>query len=158
MSAGKLILPRDFIVPENYNTRDFYFTVLEPSLTNIDYEAVMSSQTRLRQVFRHNDSWPAKEMTIKENTKDLIRHASEFKQKKAFAYSVYTKNKDDYIGCVYINPTSKKDYSCEVYLWVKDSRIALDEELFYQTKEWLDKYWNLKSVAYPGRDIPWNIW
>ena len=155
---GKLFLPGEFIVPENHNTRDFYFTILEPSLTKIDYEAVMSSQERLRQIFRVNDSWPAKEMTIEENTKDLIRHESEFKQKKAFAYSVYTKNKDDYIGCVYINPTSKKDYSCEVYLWVKDSRIDLDEELFYQTKEWLDEYWNLKSIAYPGRDIPWNIW
>ena len=154
----KLILPGKFIVPENYTTHDFYFTVLEPSLTNIDYEAVMSSQERLRKVFRPNDSWPAQEMTIAENTKDLIRHASEFRQKKAFAYSVYTKNKDDYIGCIYINPTLNKDYNCEVYLWVKDSRIDLDEKLFQQTKKWLDEYWKLKCVAYPGRDIPWSIW
>jgi|TARA_B100000767_G_C19689577_1_gene503362 hypothetical protein len=158
LSAGKLILPGKFIVPENHKTRDFYFTILEPSLTKIDYEAVMSSQKRLRQVFRVNDSWPAKEMTITENTDDLIRHASEFKQKKAFAYSVYTKNKDDYIGCVYINPTSRINYSCEVYLWVKDSRIDLDEKLFQQTRKWLEKYWNLKNVAYPGRVIPWSSW
>jgi|TARA_B110000914_G_scaffold128957_1_gene112677 hypothetical protein len=158
LKEGKINLPNNFIVPEKYETSDFHFTVLEPSLTKIDYEAVMSSQERLRQVFRLNDSWPAKEMTIDENTKDLIRHESEFRMKKAFAYSVYREKKNNYIGCVYINPTSKKNYSCEVYLWVKDSRIELDEKLLQQTKEWLEKYWNLKSVAYPGRDIPWSIW
>ena len=102
MKEGKINLPNNFIVPEKYETSDFHFTVLEPSLTKIDYEAVMSSQERLRQVFRLNDSWPAKEMTIDENTKDLIRHESEFRMKKAFAYSVYREKKNNYISEKYV--------------------------------------------------------
>ena len=158
MKKGKINLPSDFNAPENYKTDEFYFSVLEPSITEIDYQAVMSSRISLRKIFSANDTWPSENMTIEENTQDLIRHESEFRQKKAFAYSVFTTNKDEYIGCVYINPTVKNDFDCEVYLWVKDSRNELDQELFQVIKKWLLGYWNLNAIAFPGRDISWRDW
>ena len=158
MKKGKINLPSNFNAPENYKTDEFYFAVLKPSITEIDYQAVMSSRKNLRKIFSANDAWPSENMTIEENTQDLIRHESEFRQKKAFAYSVFTTNKDEYIGCVYINPTIKNDFDCEVYLWVKDSRNALDQKLFQEIKKWLLGYWNLNAVAFPGRDISWNDW
>lgn len=158
MKKGKINLPSDFNAPENYKTDEFYFSVLEPSITEIDYQAVMSSRISLRKIFSANDTWPSENMTIEENTQDLIRHESEFRQKKAFAYSVFTTNKDEYIGCVYINPTVKNDFDCEVYLWVKDSRNELDQKLFQEIKKWLMGYWNLFSIAFPGRDISWRDW
>ena len=158
MRKGKINLPSNFNAPENFETDEFYFTVLEPSITEIDYQAVMSSRKNLRKIFSENDTWPSESMTIEENTQDLIRHESEFRQKKAFAYSVFTTNKDEYVGCVYINPTVKNDFDCEVYLWVKDSRNELDQELFQVIKKWLLGYWNLNAIAFPGRDISWRDW
>ena len=158
MKNGEINLPSNFNAPENYKTDEFYFAVLEQSITEIDYQAVMSSRKNLRKIFSANDAWPSDSMTIEENTQDLIRHESEFRQKKAFAYSVFTTNKNEYIGCVYINPTIKNDFDCEVYLWVKDSRSALDQKLFQEIKKWLLGYWNLNAVAFPGRDISWNDW
>ena len=136
---------------------DFYFSILEPSITEIDYKVVMSSRKRLRQIFKRDDTWPAEDMTLDENTKDLVRHETEFKQKKAFAYSVYPLEKNDYIGCIYINPT-KKSYDCEVYLWVSDSSFHMDNVLFRQTKKWLNEVWSFKHAAFPGREIAWDEW
>jgi len=157
LKAGKISLPKNFIVPENCKVGDFYFSILEPSITEIDYKVVMSSRKRLRQIFRRDDTWPAEGMTLDENTKDLIRHETEFKRKKAFAYSVYPAEKNDYIGCIYINPT-KKSYDCEVYLWVSDNSFHMDNVLFRQTKKWLDEVWGFSHAAFPGREISWDEW
>ena len=150
-------MPKNFIVPENCKVGDFYFSILEPSITKIDYKVVMSSRKRLRQIFRRDDTWPAEDMTLDENTKDLVRHETEFKQKKAFAYSVYPLDKKEYIGCIYINPT-KKSYDCEVYLWVSDSNFHMDDVLFRQTKKWLNEAWGFRHAAFPGREIAWDEW
>lgn len=150
-------MPENFIAPENCKVGDFYFSILEPSITEIDYKVVMSSRKRLRQIFKRDDTWPAEDMTLDENTKDLVRHETEFKQKKAFAYSVYPLDKNEYIGCIYINPT-KKSYDCEVYLWVSDSSFHMDDVLFRQTKKWLNEAWGLRHAAFPGREIAWDEW
>ena len=157
MKEGKINLQENFIAPENCKVGDFYFSILEPSITEIDYKAVMSSRKRLRQIFKRDDTWPAEDMTLDENTKDLVRHETEFKQKKAFAYSVYPLDKNEYIGCIYINPT-KKSYDCEVYLWVSDSNFHMDDVLFRQTKKWLNEAWGLRHAAFPGREIAWDEW
>ena len=158
MKEGKINLPKNFIAPENCKVGDFYFSILEPSITEIDYKVVMSSRKRLKQIFKRDDTWPAEDMTLDENTKDLIRHETEFKQKKAFAYSVYPADKNDYIGCIYINPTKKKSHDCEVYLWVSDSSFHMDDVLFRQTKKWLNEVWGFRHAAFPGRDIAWDEW
>ena len=118
----------------------------------------MIQKNGLRQIFKRDDTWPAEDMTLDENTKDLVRHETEFKQKKAFAYSVYPLDKNDYIGCVYINPTKKKSYDCEVYLWVSDSSLHMDDLLFRQTKKWLNEVWGFRHAAFPGREIAWDEW
>ena len=51
MKKGKINLPSNFNAPENYKTDEFYFAVLEPSITEIDYQAVMSSRKNLRKIF-----------------------------------------------------------------------------------------------------------
>ena len=158
MKEGKINLLENFIAPENCKVGDFYFSILEPSITEIDYKVVMSSRKRLRQIFKRDDTWPAEDMTLDENTKDLVRHETEFKQKKAFAYSVYPLDKNDYIGCVYINPTKKKSYDCEVYLWVSDISFHMDDLLFRQTKKWLNEAWGFRHAAFPGREIAWDEW
>ena len=157
MKEGKIKLPENFIAPKNCKVGDFYFSILDPSVTEIDYKVVMSSRKRLRKIFKRDDTWPSEDMTLDENTKDLVRHETEFKQKKAFAYSVYPLDKKEYIGCIYINPT-KKSYDCEVYLWVSDSNFHMDDVLFRQTKKWLEEAWGFRHAAFPGREIAWDEW
>ena len=111
-----MFIPVNFKIPENLSNEQFHFEILEPSLNELDYEAVMSSQDRLRNVFAENDDWPASDMSIEFNKNDLIMHENEFKAREAFAYSVFNPTKDNYIGCVYINPTEYANHDCEVYI------------------------------------------
>ena len=59
---------------------------------------------------------------------------------------------------MYIRPTEQENYDCEVYLWVKDSAVFLDESLFETVDNWLQKEWPFKQRAYPGRTITWKEW
>ena len=153
-----MFIPDDFKIPDLLVTDQFRFVVLEPSLTDIDYEAVMSSQERLRHVFSENDDWPDASMTVELNRKDLIMHEDDFYAREAFAYAVFSPAKDRYIGCVYINPTKAEDYGCEVYLWVKDTEVYLDDALFNSVESWLQAKWPFEQRAYPGRTIAWTDW
>ena len=153
-----MFVPVDFKIPQNLSNEQFHFEILEPSLNEIDYEAVMSSKDRLRNIFAENDDWPASDMSIEFNKNDLIMHENEFKAREAFAYSVFNSTKDNYIGCVYINPTEYTNHDCEVYIWVKDSEVDLDQSLFESVDRWLQEEWPFSRCAYPGRLISWNDW
>ena len=91
-----MFVPVDFKIPQNLSNEQFHFEILEPSLNEIDYEAVMSSKDRLRNIFAENDDWPASDMSIEFNKNDLIMHENEFKARQAFAYSVFNSTKDNY--------------------------------------------------------------
>jgi hypothetical protein len=56
-------------------------------------------------------------------------------------------------NCVYINPTRFTNFDCEVYLWVKDSEVELDQALLESVDRWLQEEWPFKQRAYPGRSI-----
>ena len=153
-----MFIPANFKIPQNLSNEQFHFEILGPNLNELDYEAVMSSKDRLRNVFAENDDWPASDMSIEFNKNDLIMHENEFKSREAFAYSVFNHTKDNYIGCVYINPTEYADHDCEVYIWVKDSEVDLDKSLFESVDRWLQEEWPFSRRAYPGRLISWNDW
>ena len=58
-----MFIQDDFNIPDHLVTRQFRFEILEQSLTEIDYEAVMSSKQRLKHVFAEHDDWPADDMS-----------------------------------------------------------------------------------------------
>jgi hypothetical protein len=153
-----MFIQDDFHIPDHLVTDQFRLVVLEPNLAALDYEAVMSSKERLKHVFAENDDWPEDSMTFEFNKNDLVIHEKEFRAKEAFAYAVFSSSKDRYIGCVYVNPSDAADYDCEVYLWVRDSEIHLDEPLFKSVDNWLQTEWQFKRRAYPGRTIAWADW
>ena len=150
------LVPKDFFVPESLSTKHFWFEPLSPRVAEIDYEAVMSSRERLRKVFESNDTWPKDEMTLEENISDLERHEKEFYERKAFAYTVLSPNKEKCLGCVYIDPPTDTQFDCEAYLWVRDSEIPLDKELFITVKNWLDNSWPFSNPSFPGREVEWT--
>jgi hypothetical protein len=96
--------------------------------------------------------------SVESNIKDLVQHEAEYNNREGFAYAVLSAFNSRYIGCVYLYPTAVPGFSCEVYLWVRDSEINLDDDLFNQTKRWLAEAWPFQQCAFPGREIAWCDW
>lgn len=151
-------VPEDFAVPESLSTDRYRLEVLTPSVAELDYEAVMSSVERLRQVFGQDDDWPADDMTLEFDIGDLEQHEAEFRAREAFAYTVLSPGGDRCVGCVYLYPSSVPGYDCEVFLWVRESEADLDEHLYTAIRSWLKTDWPFENPAFPGREIPWDQW
>ncbi len=154
----ELFVPQEFVVPESLVTDRYRLEMLSPDVTEIDYDAVMTSKVRLRTVFSEQTKWPKNDMSLEENRIDLLRHKGEFKSRQAFAYTVLTPSREKCIGCVYIDPSKASEFDCEVYSWVRDSHIALDNDLHNNIRNWLESSWPFKKIAFPGREIPWDEW
>ncbi len=151
-------IPKSFQVPLYLEAKPFYLKVLEESLFEIDYEAVMSSCKRLKSIFGPNSSWPKDDMSLEDNHASLKVHHSEFKLREAFAYSVFSAEEGRCLGSVYIDPTQSINYDCEVYLWIREDSTALDEALYITVLQWLKAYWPFTNIAFPGRCISWEEW
>ncbi len=151
-------VPQHFNVPESLITEKYRLEILTPAVAKIDYDAVMSSKTRLRSVFAENTEWPKDSMSLEDNIKDLQLHEEEFKLGKAFAYTVLTLSREKCVGCVYIDPCKAVEFDCEVYLWVRDDCLSLDSDLYSNVRDWLANYWPFKKIAFPGREISWEKW
>jgi len=151
-------IPLDFKPPSSFSCEPFHFTVLTETLATLDFDAVMSSQKRLQGIFGENSDWPKPDMTLADNIKSLAAHKQEFDTRTAFAYSVLNNAKDKCLGCIYIDPSQSSSYDCEVYLWVRNDHLLLDETLYLTTLNWLNTEWPFTKVAFPGRTITWPQW
>lgn len=151
-------VPTDFDVPTSMVLNHFRLEVLDPSVVELDYDAVMSSRVNLRQIFRENSTWPSDTMTLQENNDDLVRHYAEFQAREAFAYTVLTPDKKKCIGCLYINPSETREFNCEVYFWIRDDSLELESEFYIHIQTWLKEVWPFEHVAWPGREISWEQW
>ena len=153
----KLVLD-DFEVPLELNLPAFILRPLTVEYLKIDYEAVMSSKTRLRQIFCADDDWPSDQLTLEEDQRHLIWHEDEFARRSSFSYSVLSPSGSRCLGCLYFFSTQVVDYDAEVYFWVRDDEFlnGLDLKLYNTVKDWLKTSWPFRNPAFPGRDIPWK--
>lgn len=124
-----------------------------------DFEAVTSSEERLRTVFEPGGDWP-RGLTLDQNRLELAWHQVEFQLRTSFAYTVVSHDESHVLGCMYIYPTRKRDYDVEISMWVRESEVAggLDPHLFETVEGWITERWPFESPAYPGRRIPWETW
>ncbi len=150
----------DFRVPQRVDQPTFVLRPLTTADAEKDYEAVMSSKERLRQIFGERDAWPADDMTLHENERDLEGHQTDFAQRQGFTYTVETLAGDTCLGCVYIYPCDRGDYDAQVYYWVRDSVTAhgLEVELGAFVRHWLRAAWPFAQPVFPGRDVSWHAW
>jgi hypothetical protein len=155
-----LFVPEDFRVPQHIEQPTYVLRPLTTAEVAKDYAAVMSSRQSLRQIFGNNDNWPAEQMTLEENYRDLERHQNDFEQRRGFTYTVETATGDECLGCVYIYPCKRGTYDAEVYYWVRDSAKAqgLEAELGTFVRSWLREVWPFGQPVFPGRDIAWEAW
>jgi len=149
---------KDFKVPKNLETQDFRLRMLTVNDVVKDYDAVMSSVDQLKKVWP-GSGWP-EGLTLEENLIDLGWHQREFVNRSSFAYTVVNLDGTKVMGCVYIDPTRKRGYDAEVFLWARESELGtgLDSRLFDAVKRWLAKKWPFEKAAFPGREIDWKRW
>jgi hypothetical protein len=157
MEPGQFV-EKSFKVPEKLETEEFQLRMLTVNDVEKDYDAVMSSIDELKTIWPDSD-WPVG-LTLEENLIDLGWHQREFLDRRSFAYTVVSLDETRVLGCVYINPTRKRGYDAEVYLWARETKlgIGLDASLYSVVKLWLKSKWPFANVAFPGRDIDWGSW
>ena len=146
------IVPKDFIVPEEF--KDSEFTLKPLTIRDVikDYDAVMSSVGHLKGLM-DDSGWPDR-LTIEENLIDLGWHQREFTERHSFAYTVLSPNNHECIGCCYIYPSEKKEFEVQAFYWIRQDMLSdgLEKRLGEVFKEWLRKEWPFKSIEFPGRD------
>ena len=152
-------VPTDFDVPSVLETKNYRLRMLTVNDLVKDFDAVISSSEKLREVWPHSD-WPLG-LTLEENLVDLGWHQREFTTRRSFAFTVVTLDETRVLGCVYINPTRKKNYDAEIYLWTRTAEKETDptdEQLLTTVENWVAQEWPFVSPAFPGKKIPWSVW
>lgn len=96
------------------------------------------------------DEWPFP-MSAEANRADLVQHAAEFVRGEAFAYSVLTPERDEVVGCVYVDPDETGAAAAKVRCWVRRERAELDGPLAAAVAAWLGSAWRLPTFRFPGR-------
>ncbi len=159
---GKLFVPVDFVAPQRIEQANYVLRPLTTKDVENDYDAVMSSKESLRHIFREEDEaeWPADNMTLQDNYRDLERHQKDFEQRNGFTYTMETPDAQRCLGCVYIYPCQRGGYDAQVYYWVRDSVKVqgLEKELGVFLRQWLRDVWPFKHPVFPGRDVSWQDW
>jgi RimJ/RimL family protein N-acetyltransferase len=150
-------LAKDFQVPAILETDRFRLRMLTVSDVVKDYDAVMTSQEHLNEIW--GAGWP-EGLTLEQNLIDLGWHQKEFQRRRYFAYTVVALDESRVLGCVYIYPTRKEGYDAEVYLWARQSELAsgMETELTATVKDWIAAKWPFKNAAFPGIDMPEEDW
>ena len=153
------IVSDDFDVPELLETERLRLRPLTIHDVVRDYDAVMSSEERLRSVYDPGGDWPSG-LTLEQNIIELGWHQTEFQLRTSFAYTVVSLDESEVLGCVYIYPTPNSEYDAKITMWVRQSRVdeGLDEYLFATVESWIEESWPLRNPAYPGRRIGFEQW
>ncbi len=88
-------------------------------------------------------------MTLEENMKDLVRHASDFDERRGFTYSIL--EGDDVIGCIYIYPGHHPGQDAEITSWVREGHAELDAAVREALATWVDEAWPFSNAFFAGR-------
>jgi hypothetical protein len=144
-------VPVDFEVPRELRAAQFRLEPLGPQHNTADLAAWMSSIKHIQSTPGFAGyGWPPDEgFTPEANLGDLVRHADEFEQRVAFAYTVLRPDADDVIGCLYVNPGPRPG-TADVRSWVRADVADLDGVLRRTVRDWLAQSWPFDEVAYAG--------
>ena len=151
-------VPKDFQVPATLETAEFRLRMLTIHDVVKDFDAVITSVEHLKTIWP-GGKWP-EGLTLEQNLIDLGWHQKEFQIRRSFAYTVVSLSEQRVLGCVYLEPTRKRGYDAEVYLWARQSELAngLEDRLYETVQKWVNEEWPFKKAAFPGRGIDWDRW
>ena len=156
-----MFVPEDF-EPPILKKEHYLLRKLKASDVYLDYIAVMSSIDIIRKT--RGGSWPTPELTLEDDLIDLAWHQREFEHKTSFAYTIMNPSETECFGSVYFYPPdarmshAKHDPGAEVNIswWVTQKMYdrGFYEELSFDIKEWVEKKWPFKKVAYVNKELP----
>jgi hypothetical protein len=151
--AACLFVPADFTVPEGFETGWCRIRMLTVEDVELDYEAVMSSGTMLRE--QTGGAWPPEDMSLEQNHSDLEMHQEEHLAREAFTYTVVSLDEDSVLGCVYIMPPRPgEEIDAAVQFWLRQnlSEKGMDPGFHQTLRTWIENDWPFETVIYPGRE------
>ncbi len=153
-----VFLPRDFDPPLLLESARFRLRPITVNDVVKDYDAVMTSREHLWDLFGEAWGWPPADLTLEQDLVDLGWHQKEFQLRSSFDYAAMSPDGSRLLGCVYVDPPSKRGYDAEVTWWARESELAsgLEDELGAAVRRWLAAEWPFERVAYPGREISWR--
>ncbi len=115
---NKLLVPKNFQVPEMLETDRFRLRMLTVADVDKDYEAVMSSVEHLRKTPTPPTcgDWPSYSLTREEDLEDLKWHEEKHLNREIFTYTVMSLDETKCLGCVYIFPSTKTDFDVDLFV------------------------------------------
>ncbi|WP_133407074.1 hypothetical protein [Parashewanella tropica] len=151
LAKESFIVSDSFVIPVEKAFPQYIFVKVDPSLSNRDYDALMSARFFIRR--RLNTSWPADKFTEEENKVSLANDLIAFNNRTSFTYHILDKAKSKVVGCFYISPAFSDKHDASVFVWVR--KAHLETEYFQQIKRdvrrWLKDDWPFEKI-----DYSWN--
>lgn len=159
-----MLFPLEFRASLQGACGDLTLRLLHPDDAVADYAAVLAAAHRIRGVFGPSNDWPPADLTLEENTQDLVRHLAESQSNQSFAYSLWRDG--DYAGCLYIKPfKSRLEVDARrgrfrelCYVWVSEGFALEDASIYAQCKQWVQDHFPLQGAVWPGREVAWSQW
>lgn len=143
-------VPPEFAVPTEVVLAGARLVPLGPEHNDADHAAWTSSIDHIRTTPGFPDgSWP-RPMSRAENLRDLERHATDFRRRRGFTYTVLDPDRD-VIGCIYIYPSPEPGVDATVQSWVRADHGELDRPLYEAVRTWLRDEWPFAAIAYDER-------
>ncbi|MER6257365.1 N-acetyltransferase [Streptomyces sp. NPDC001584] len=139
-------VPAGFAVPRTLLADGFRLEPLGAEHNERDLAAWTGSIAHIRATpgFVGRGWPPVAGMSAEANLADLLRHAREFEERSAFAYSLLEGEADgdgEVIGCLYIHPSREDARRVVVSHWVRSDRAALDTRVHERITRWLQEVW-----------------
>lgn len=139
-----------FSPPRVLKTERVHLEPLGPRHAVMDHAAAQSSREHLQRTL-HWGNWPRPDMTVDENRRDLVKHETEFKERKGYAYTVLRPDRSGCLGCVYLSPVENDETATSLEYWVIERSISsnLDRHIQTSVLEWIRKEWPYSKVVMP---------
>ena len=154
----------DSVVPGELRTPEFVLRPIRVDDAANDHAAVMETREHLR--LWEQSSWPEDDFTVEANRADLLDLQTRHDEARAFTYTVLDPQGSEWLGCVYLFPTSAtflarsavtpvaddvwSDCDVVVYFWVRASRmeVGMDARLLTALRSWLREQWGFERNVF----------
>ena len=153
------LIPAGFEPPRELSLGDCRLRPLDHEVMLADYDAVVRGAEAIAGAYRREPRY-YREFSLADEVIELGWHVGEWRRRRSFAYAVMSPDGARCFGSVYVYPTLKRDHDAEVILWTTPDAPGpgFEARLLAAVRAWLAEAWPLRSVAFPGRDIPWAEW
>ena len=164
--SDKRFLPVDFPLPALEVPGKWKIKPLGRDDLERDYAAIMSSIDHLRDGGFMLDpargiDWPSPTWSKDEAMLGLAHDELGNLGRFWMCLAVISPDDSEEYGCIYVWPSFKAGWDAMVMMWTSAARYEeLDAKLWEWTKAWVTRTFPFdeSSVAYPGREIPWDEW